>query len=116
MYLVRYDIQLPDGKVIERGQVLKGDELAKASIEILVARGKILAVKEPPLSSLPGWKTRGEKLQAMGVQTVSDFLNQQPVEVAKFMGVAEATAERWFVEVSEHLEPPAKKAPSKKSG
>lgn len=116
MYLVRVDIQLADGSLVERGQVLTGDEFAQATLQVFLERGKVLRIKEPPLSSLPGWKTRGAKLRGMGVQVVSEFLKQPPAEIAKYMGVSEATAERWLAEVEGHLAPPAKKTPAKPSG
>ncbi|UCC74288.1 MAG: hypothetical protein JSV86_06955 [Gemmatimonadota bacterium] len=57
----------------EPGDIVDGKRF-KAALAALVKARALAEVKPPPLSELPGWTTRAEKLADAGVVTAVDFL------------------------------------------
>jgi hypothetical protein len=86
-------------------------ELAPASafkpdkIAVLLQAGAIGEVTGPPLSKLPGWKVRAEKLAPLEIVCVHEFLAGDVAQMAEVMNVKEVTIEKWQSEVVKWLQP-----------
>jgi hypothetical protein len=73
MSLYRVLRPLSTGEKPEDGKLVDGARF-KGALPALVKARALSEVKPPPLSELPGWTTRAEKLAAAGVVTAVDFL------------------------------------------
>lgn len=60
------------------GDLSDGNEFKDEIIDILLNVNAISPIQSPPLSEIPGWRTRAEKLEKIGVITVQDFLEADP--------------------------------------
>ena len=82
------------------------------SLDVLVAVKALAPVSTPPLSELPGWIKRAERLNAVGIITVQDLLDTKSSAIAEIFGYkSTAGIDRWKEEVREWLMP---KPPEKK--
>ena len=48
------------------------------ALDRLVAVGALAKAGTPPLTELPGWTTRAEKLREIGIVTIEDLLGMDP--------------------------------------
>ena len=83
---------------------------------MFMALGKLVAVdalakaKTPPLTELPGWATRAEKLQRIGIVTVEDLLGMDPQRGTElFRHKRASTFIKWIEEAKSWLLTPAPK-------
>lgn len=58
------------------GDIVDGDAFVR--LDRLVEVKALSRALLPPLTELPGWAERSEKLTAVGVKTVTDLLNMDP--------------------------------------
>ena len=94
---------------IRRGDIFPGARLKPAAIPILIEREAISAVSAPPLSILPGWKRRAEKLEAKGIIGLDDFIEGDSAELAKiFRNTETETIDTWKREALDLLRTPEK--------
>jgi hypothetical protein len=94
---------------IRRGEIFPGSRLKSAAIPILVEREAISEVSAPPLTILPGWTRRAEKLAAKGIITLDQFIETDSSEIAKVFKAATAdTIDTWKREALALLRTPEK--------
>lgn len=85
-----------------QGQVVKGSVFKNQKIINALIHKKVIAeVSGPPLSELPGWKIKSEKMAKVGIITVNDFLARDSEELANELGYKERTINKWKNEVEE---------------
>ena len=89
----------------KRYELVPATALKVGIIPILLAKGAIGEVTGPPLSTLPGWSLRSERLAAINVVYVHDFLDGEISQLAEVCGVRQATIEKWQAEVARWLQP-----------
>lgn len=98
----------------DRGALVAGEVFKPG---ILAALLKVKALKEaqgPPLSELPGWSRRAERLAEIGVLNVADLLRADPERIqGLFRHKRASTATGWQTEATRWLKIDEKK---KKSG
>ena len=58
------------------GDILDGRQFT--ALGKLVTAGALAKARTPPLTELPGWTTRAEKLRRIGIVTVEDLLGMDP--------------------------------------
>jgi hypothetical protein len=90
--------------IFEAGDLFPGNLLGEHTCEILESRGKIALASTPPLSALPGWKTRAGKFPAG--TSAGDFLEAATEELAVKMRVKPDRIEAWKTEVLGWLKAP----------
>lgn len=116
MYLARMTILKGENEPpVERGDVVQADEFGPAKLQQLLDRRALIPVEQPPLTALPGWKTRGEKLKAIGVLTVADYLKADEKDLLVVLGGSAQRLARYRSEIEGHLKPSRKTTASKKS-
>lgn len=99
-------------KVIPVGTLTRLEWLDAAGIARLERVGAVRAVMSPPLAELNGWSRRAERLAALGVVTMADFLAVSPAAIAEAMEIKTETAETWRAQLaawSEAPEPPGRR-------
>ena len=95
------------GKMILANTLFDETVLMPETIKILADMGHISRVNFPPLAVLPGWKSRAEKLEAGGMSSADEFLDSDPVKVAKmFRNTNAATVDGWKRALLEMFTPP----------
>lgn len=92
-----------DGEIIPRGTISALAQLRPASIEAHLRYKQVALVYGPPLDALPGWKTRARKLARHSVITVEDFLLAEDEQLGEWLGVKQATIDRYKRELETHL-------------
>ncbi len=81
----------------------------------LIDCGAIAPIHAPPLSELPGWESRADRLQAAGISSVVDLLAATDIDaISEMAGVRPATIRRWQREAAAWLMPPRPASPCKK--
>lgn len=91
-----------------KGDLVDGDQFK--ALDILVKVRALAEAKSPPLSELPGWATRAEKLNTIGIVTIQDFLDADMEKVAKlFNHKRTSTSKKWQKEVEQYLRVEPKK-------
>jgi hypothetical protein len=91
------------------GDVVSGDRFQPATLDRLVAGGVLTAIQTPPLSVLPGWSRRAEKLAGAGVHTVEQLLDMDDAKLATlFNQRGTKNARRWKEEAAAFLKLPDK--------
>lgn len=100
-------------QVIPRGTVLELADLPGASIAVLLSRGAIAEIAGPPLTELPGWEVRAEKLARADIHTSKQLLDADVSTLAKQLAVSQATLRKWKQELT--LDFLTVKAPSRAS-
>lgn len=107
-YRAHTNLDIKGRELIPAGTLFRGSILMPESITILEGMEHISRVSFPPLSVLPGWKNRAEKLAAAGIVGADDFLDSDPEKVAKlFRGHSAATVDGWKSALLEMFTPPA---------
>lgn len=97
------------GREVKRGGMDTLLGMSAKSLRVLQERGAIAPVIPPPLSALPGWSIRANRLAKVGIVTVLDLLEAEMETVKAACRVSDATAERWKAEARGWLTgPPAK--------
>jgi len=95
----------------EVGQLVDGDRFKY--IDALLENRALSPVSTPPLSELPAWETRAEKLAEVGIVTIQDFLDaDDDVLKEAFNYKTMRTINKWKQELQHWLvmdEPPNKK-------
>ena len=82
------------------GQIVRGNTFKNQGIiNALVENRAIAEIAGPPLSELPGWVTRSEKLAKLGILNVNDFLAASPRSIADEFNYKITTIEKWRSEV-----------------
>ena len=94
---------------IGKGQVFAGNVLRASSLPVLEERKAIARISAPPLTALPGWKTRGEKLGKAGIVAVEDFLDGDAGLLAKALKAKPEQVVKWKEEVIQLLTVPKPK-------
>jgi hypothetical protein len=92
--------------IIRPGSLHRLESLDKAALEKLTSKNTIAEVQAPPLSILPGWQVRSEKLAAVGIVDAVEFLGANASQVAAYMQCGRGTVERWKNEVLQWLTAP----------
>ena len=79
------------------------------TIDRLLGFGVIAPVRTPPFEALPGWETRGPKIERAGVADIEDFLSRSPAELATLLEKSVRTIHRWRRDLEMWLtgQPPA---------
>lgn len=95
----------------EPGDIVDGNLFRRLD---LLVNAKVLAkVKGPPLTELPGWGMRAEKLRRVGIETVEDLLDMDPQRGTRlFRHKRDSTFIKWVKEARSWLLAP----PRPKSG
>lgn len=84
------------GRMILANTLFDESILMPETIKILTDMGHISRVNFPPLAVLPGWKQRAEKLGAAGIIGADEFLDSDPVKIAKlFRNTNAAIVDGW---------------------
>lgn len=94
-------------RIAARGDVLELASLSDGAKKILERQGAISKVSGPPLSALPGWKTRGAKLAPLGIETVEQLLGVADEILAEHLNRKPSTITRWKLEAKDWLLAPA---------
>lgn len=89
----------------KRYQLAPETAFKASKIDVLLEAGAIGRVYGPPLSKLPGWKVRAEKLALANVTMVHEFLDGDVEKMAEAAGVHAATIEKWQSEAIKWLAP-----------
>lgn len=92
---------------VKKRDVTELASLKDSSKEILQAQGAISKVSGPPLSALPGWKTRSAKLKPLGIETVEQLLGVADEDLAEHLNCKPSTITRWKLEAKDWLLAPA---------
>lgn len=88
LYLVLQDLgPFGDGQVIPAGTLDELKRVSGGALEILLDREVVTEAQSPPLRILPGWEERAEKLEEVGIETISDLVTADVEEVAKELDV-----------------------------
>lgn len=94
LYRLRTNLAMKDGTVYPSGTIqslsLSGKDEAK-----LISVGALTILQTPPLSALPNWEKRAERLEKHGIVTITDLLQADQAELAKQMKVKEETIAAW---------------------
>ncbi|KPJ77282.1 MAG: hypothetical protein AMJ81_00025 [Phycisphaerae bacterium SM23_33] len=81
------------------GDIVSGDRFESRVLAALVKVRAISEVRPPPLSELPGWEARAEKLREIGVVTVRDFLEADDDKVRELFNYKRtSTVAKWKTE------------------
>ena len=95
MYRVARRLHVGGDKFLEVGQMASLDWLNQQQRDHLEDCGAISEVHAPPLSALPKWGKRAERLKPLGIITATDLLESDSAKVAEAVGVQPATIDRW---------------------
>lgn len=88
---------------VTKGDVTELASLKDSSKETLRAQGAISRASGPPLSALPGWKTRSAKLKPLGIETVEQLLGVRDEILAEHVNRKPSTITRWKLEAKDWL-------------
>jgi len=92
---------------VKRGDVTELASLKESAKQKLETQGAISRVSGPPISALPGWKTRGAKLEPLGIITVEQLLGVRDEILAEHLNRKPSTITRWKLEAKDWLLAPA---------
>jgi len=95
--------------IIRPGSLHRLEKLDRVALERLTLKNTIAEVQAPPLSILPGWRTRSHKLAEAGVHDAVQLLGADEKQTAAYMRVRVATVQRWKDEIMQWLEAPAQR-------
>lgn len=101
MYRIHKNLAVGE-KVIPRGS-LTPLGLSSDKIDKLIEVGAISRVQSPPLAVLPGWSTRANRLEPLGILDVEQFLDADPAVIAKHLKVKPATVQQWREDMVEWI-------------
>lgn len=91
------------------GDIIDGNRFRR--LDVLVLKGALAKAMTPPLTELPGWATRAEKLATIGVITVEDLLSMNPQKGTGLFGHKRAsTFVKWVEEAKGWLTTPKPKS------
>lgn len=80
----------------EPGQLVDGERFKPNVLAALLRVQAVSEVRGPPLTQLPGWLRRAERLEAVGIETVTDFLKADPDRLKRIFGHKKlSTITRW---------------------
>jgi len=105
MYRILDNLEWESGRALTAGVVDKLEGMTDRLKKILLKRGLISEVQAPPLKVLPGWESRAEMLEPVGIETVDDLLEANLVEVSEALGVSEEALEGTVEEARSWVEP-----------
>ena len=94
----------------KQGDLVEGSRFK--SLDVLVKVRALAEAKAPPLSEIPEWGTRSEKLITIGIVTIQDFLSADMEQVAElFNHKRVSTSKKWQKDVEQwlYIEPKKKK-------
>lgn len=94
-------------RVAQRGDVKEFAWMSDEAKEILSAQGALSRVSGPPLSALPGWKTRAAKLKPLGIEKVEQLLGVDDKALGARIDRKPETIARWKTEAMDWLLAPA---------
>ena len=103
LYRVLKKLSRGADKILKVGEFTRLGWLTEGQVARLMAVGAVSEVAPPPLSEIPGWKGRSDRLETIGINDAVEFLEADPREVAKTMRVKPATIARWQVEAKTWL-------------
>lgn len=103
LYRVLKRLSLGGDKAVEKGEFTSLEWLDERGVSRLMAAGAVSEVAPPPLSELPGWKGRAERLAAIDIGDAVEFLEAEPDVLAPKLRVKPATVTRWQREVKRWL-------------
>ena len=88
----------------EPGDFVEGSKFKQ--LDKLVAAGVLEEVHPPPLSEIPGWRLRSERLAGAGIVTALDFLEASKEQLMQiFEHKTDAHIANWQAEIREWLQP-----------
>lgn len=105
LFRCRYDVTVGKG-VLARGSVVREGRFNPTTQETLVSRKILTPVSTPPLSLVPGWLTRGRRLEGREVTTVEGVLDLDPEELGAFFGVNAEVGAKWQRSLEESFATP----------
>jgi hypothetical protein len=79
--------------------------LDEKDIATLLDRGAIAPIAMPPLSEIPLWKPRANKLLKVGILDAGQFLEATSKMLAEYLDVEPSTIEEWKGELLRWLAP-----------
>lgn len=88
---------------IAKGTIDKLEWLSDDGKQALIDAGAISIVSTPPLSILPGWKSRAAKLVELNLDNVGSFIESDVKVLAKALRVKPETVTRWQRELTDSL-------------
>lgn len=91
---------------IRKGQVFPQYVLTGPVLDKLTRLGRISRVSTPPLSVLPGWSKRAEKLARIGVETAEQFVLADDADLKKAMRASPERVKYWKEEILDFLSAP----------
>jgi hypothetical protein len=84
--------------------IVSGARFKPGILKVLLEKEALAEVRPPPLSELPGWETRAEKLKEIGIVTVRDLLEADDDEVRRlFNRRRTSTVAKWKTEAEKWL-------------
>lgn len=103
LFRVLRTLSLGEDKVLKPGEFTRLEWLTGEQVVRLMAVGAVSEVAPPPLSELPGWQGRSERLASAGIHNAVEFLEADPKNIAALMKIRPATVARWQAEVRKWL-------------
>ena len=91
--------------VCERGALTPLSHLTPEQIAKLEQSGGVARVSAPPLSELPGWSARAEKLAKVGLHDAEQLIEADPKLIRSALRVKDETAQRYQQEARSFLMP-----------
>jgi len=85
------------------GSTVRDTDFAPGVANILVRKKALALVHTPPLSELPGWTLKSQKLREIGIITVQDFLDTPDSDVTRLFNYQESTIRKWKREAQDWI-------------
>lgn len=111
-YLVLKQL-LRERRLIEPGSRSRLEWLTEEGIAALVGRRAVRPLASPPLLELAGWQIRAKKLGGIGIETVDDFLEADPVEIRRCLRIKAETVERYQAQLRAWVTSDSKAGPGR---
>jgi len=109
LYRVLGRLNRGKNKIIESGSLTRLQWLEEKDVETLIAVGAVAEVASPPLTALPGWKLRANKLFPLQITDAIQFLDSDSGELAVKLETDQRAIDRWKAEVRQWLLTPQKR-------
>ena len=112
MYRVLIRLDAKKFGCFESGALSFLEWLKAPAIKRLIDCGAVAPVSPPPLSILPGWVTRAEKLAPLGITDVVELLQANSDELRRALGYKRAaTIDGWKREARTFIATPPERKP-----
>jgi hypothetical protein len=102
--MYRHTRRTPLSSGQRQGDIIQDGDLKPKTIQALLSAGTLVRVSTPPLSELPGWKTRAKLLAKAGIITVQDFIEADKAKLIKVTKKTATTVNRWKAEAKKAIE------------